>query len=385
VRAAAPAVIVGAYEHPLRKIPDRSIHSVVTDVAYGALADAGLTPDQVDGFFFAGTHQGVSLVSMADHLGLGPLSYVESTDLGGASYLTQVGHAAMAVASGRCSVALVAMAGLPLSRPVRSTSSSPQADFEEIYGLTQPAGYALAAMRHMHDHGTTSEQLAAVRVAASHHAQFNPHALRRAPVTVDEVLESPMISDPLHRLDCCVTTDGGGAVVVVAASLARELGRRSVTIRGQAESAHISGAGPVDLSQTAAAVSGPLAFEAAGLTPGDIDMVSLYDSFTITVLLSLEDLGFCPKGQSGRFVEDGALLAPYGALPFNTDGGGLCNNHPDRRGGMIRMIEAVRQLREEATPETQVPDCEFALVQGHGHSLGTRSASSTLILGRADT
>lgn len=379
------AVIVGAYEHPARVLPDVSVPTVIAEVVHGALADAGLELSQVDGFFYAGVHQGINLASMADYLGLGPLRYYESTDTGGASYLTHVGHAAMAIEAGRCSVALVAMGGLPRSQPARAAAgSTPQSPFEDVYGLSQPSAYALAAQRHMYEFGTTSAQLAMIRVAASHHAQFNPHALLREPVSVEQVLDSPLISDPLHRLDCCVTTDGGGAVVVVAPEVARSLPRRGVRVLGQAEAIRTPGPGRIDLTTTGAAVSGPRAFEQAGISIRDIDMVSIYDSFTITVLLSLEDLGFCEKGKAGRFVEEGALMAPHGALPFNTDGGGLCNNHPDRRGGMIRIIEAVRQLRSEAAPEVQVPDCEFALVQGHGHSLGTRSASSTLILGRED-
>jgi acetyl-CoA C-acetyltransferase len=379
------AVIVGAYEHPERIIPDGSVAGVVAEVAHGALADAGLGVEDVDGFCYAGVHQGVNLVSMADHLGLGSLSYYDSTDTGGASYPTQIGHAALAIAAGVCSVVLVAMGGLARSQPRGSTGGPvPQDGFEGVYGLTQPAAYAIAAQRHRHEFGTTAEQLAQVRVAASHHAQFNPHALYRDPVTVEQVLDSPLISDPLHRLDCCVTTDGGGAVVLVSPEVARRLPRRGVRVVGHGEAVKTPGAGRIDLVHSAAAVSGPRAFAQAGISVGDIDMVSLYDSFTITVLMSLEDLGFCAKGEGGRFVADGALLAPHGALPFNTDGGGLCNNHPDRRGGMIRTIEAVRQLRGEAAPQVQVPDCEFALVQGQGHALGTRSAASTLILGRQD-
>lgn len=379
------AVIVGAYEHPQRVIPDGSVAGVVSDVVHGALADAGLGIDHVDGFFYAGVHQGIPLVAMADHLGLGALSYYDSTDTGGASYVTQIGHAAMAIAAGKCSVALVAMGGLPRSQPRGPAGGgAPQSPFEDVYGLTQPAAYGLAAQRHMHEFGTTAAQLAAVRVAAAHHAQYNPHALLRTPVTVEQVLDSPLISDPLHRLDCCVTTDGGGAVVLVAPEVARDLPRRGVRVLGHGEAVRTPGIGRIDLTTSAAAGSGPRALEEARVSVADIDMVSLYDSFTITVLITLEDLGFCKKGDGGRFVEDGALLAPHGRLPFNTDGGGLCNNHPDRRGGMIRTIEAVRQLRGEAAPEVQVPDCELALVQGQGHSLGTRSAAATLILGRED-
>jgi acetyl-CoA C-acetyltransferase len=204
------------------------------------------------------------------------------------------------------------------------------------------------------------------------------------PVTVEEVLESPMISDPLHRLDCCVISDGGGALVVVSPEVASDLPRQTVTVLGHGESPKLADNGRIDLTYTGAVWSGPRAFEEAGVTQADIDYVSIYDSFTITVLQTIEDLGFCEKGKGGAFVADGSLLAPHGRLPFNTDGGGLCNNHPVNRGGMTKVIEAVRQLRGEANGPVQVPDCELALAHGNGGSLGTRSAAATLILGRED-
>jgi acetyl-CoA C-acetyltransferase len=243
--------------------------------------------------------------------------------------------------------------------------------------------YALAATRHMHEYGTTSAQLAEIKVAASTHAQHNPHAFLPKVVTVEEVLESPMVSDPLHRLDCCVITDGGGAFVVVSPEVARDLDRRCVKVLGQGEAVKHT-EGRIDLTYTGAVWSGPKAFEEAGVTPADIDYVSIYDSFTITVLETIEDLGFCEKGEGGRFVLDGALQAPHGRLPFNTDGGGLCNNHPGNRGGMTKVLEAVRQLRGEAHPAVQVPDCELALAHGTGGSLATRMGSATVILGRED-
>jgi acetyl-CoA C-acetyltransferase len=221
-------------------------------------------------------------------------------------------------------------------------------------------------------------------VAASLHAQHNPNALLQQVVTVEEVLGSPMISDPLHRLDCCVVTDGGGAVVVVSPEVARDLERRTVVVLGHGESQKHTDNGRVDLTYTGAVWSGPRAFEEAGVTQADVDYASIYDSFTITVMETIEDLGFCEKGEGGRFVLDGALVAPSGRLPFNTDGGGLCNNHPANRGGMTKILEAVRQLRGEAHPAVQVPDCEIALAHGTGGSLSTRMGSATLILGRED-
>jgi acetyl-CoA C-acetyltransferase len=379
------AWIAGVHEHPRRDIPDRSLAQVHAEVALGAVADAGLGLDDVDGYF-CDSSAGFGPISMAEYLGIHP-RHIDSTETGGSSYLVHVGHAAEAIAAGRCRVALVTMAGLPRAArqiPAGRASGAPEAPFESGWGMTAAVGYALAAQRHMHEFGTTSAQLAAVKVAASQHAQHNPHAWLRAPVTVDQVLDSPMVSTPLHRLDCCVMTDGGGAAVVVSSDVARALPRTSVQVLGQAEAVGTTDNGRADLTSTAAAVTGPLAFDEAAVRPGDVDYASIYDSFTITVIETLEDLGFCEKGKGGRFVEDGALVAPDGDLPCNTDGGGLCNNQPGNRGGMIRLIEAVRQLRGEAHPAVQVPDCAIALVHGTGGSIATRVGSATLILGRED-
>ncbi len=380
----ARAWIAGVFEHPRREIRDRSIPQLHAEVALGALADAGLDVSDVDGYL-CDSSAGFGAISMADYLNLRP-RFVDSTETGGSSYLVHVGHAAAAIATGRCQVALITMAGLGRSgrAPSARSSGSPEAGFESMWGMSAISGYALAAQRHMFEFGTTSAQLAEVKVAASLHAQHNPHALLRNPVTVDEVLDSPLISSPLHRLDCCVVTDGGGAVVVVSPEVARDLGRRSVKVLGQAEAVKHTGNGRIDLTFTGAAYTGPEAFAQAGVTPADVDYVSLYDSFTITVVQTIEDLGFCEKGAGGRFVLDGALVAPEGRLPFNTDGGGLCNNHPSNRGGMTKIIEAVRQLRGEAHAAVQVPNCEIALAHGTGGSIGTRMGSATLILGRED-
>jgi acetyl-CoA C-acetyltransferase len=382
------ARIAGAYEHPDRKIPDKSVPQVHAEVALGALADAGLSLSDVDAYFCAGDAPGFGPLSMADYLGLKQLRYMDSTETGGSSYLVHVGHAAAAIAAGKCRVALITLAGLPRSQRAPRASaapSAPEAAFEQPFGPTTVSMYALAARRHMHEYGTTSAQLAAIKVAASQHAQHNPNAMLRNPVTVEEVLDSPMISDPLHRLDCCVISDGGGALVVVAPEVAAGLSRPTVSVLGHGEAPKLADNGRIDLTYTGAVWSGPRAFAEAGVTPADIDYASIYDSFTITVLQTIEDLGFCEKGKGGAFVADGALLAPHGALPFNTDGGGLCNNHPTNRGGMTKVIEAVRQLRGEAHAAVQVPDCEIALAHGNGGSLGTRSGAATLILGREDS
>ena len=258
----------------------------------------------------------------------------------------------------------------------------PEVPFEAPYAPVTLNAYALVAMRHMHQFGTTAEQLAWVKVAASHHAQHNPHAMLREVVTVDDVLASPLVSDPLHKLDCCVVSDGGGALVVVRPEIARRLERPLVSVLGAGEAVKGQCGGRVDLTYSGAAWSGPKAFEEAGVSPQDIRYASIYDSFTITVLMQLEDLGFCAKGEGGRFVADGNLIAGVGRLPINTDGGGLCNNHPSNRGGITKVIEAVRQLRGEAHPKVQVPSCELALVNGTGGLLGTRHGSATLIRGR---
>jgi acetyl-CoA C-acetyltransferase len=234
----------------------------------------------------------------------------------------------------------------------------------------------------MFEYGTTSEQLAWIKVAASHHAQYNPHAMLRDVVTVQDVLTSPMISDPLHKLDCCVVSDGGGALIVTRPEIARTLKRPIVNVLGAGESIKGQAGGQIDLTYSGAAWTAPIAFSEAGITPVDIQYASIYDSFTITVLIQLEDLGFCKKGEGGRFVADGNLISGVGKLPFNTDGGGLCNNHPANRGGMTKVIEAVRQLRGEAHAKVQVPNCALALAQGTGGMLGSRHGSATLIMER---
>ncbi|MCY3585121.1 MAG: thiolase domain-containing protein [Acidimicrobiaceae bacterium] len=381
------ALIAGVYEHPGRELPDRTLPQIHAEVAAGALADAGLSLDDVDAYYSAGDAPGFGALSMAEYLGL-DLTYIDDTETGGSAYLVHVQHAAAAIAAGQVNVALITLAGKPRTGgagPGGSArfSSAPEASFENQFGMSVPGGYALAAARHMHEFGTTSEQLAEVKVAASTHAQHNPNAFLQDVVTVDEVVSSPMISDPLHRLDCCVITDGGGALVLVSEAVAASLNRHCVPVLGTGTAIKHTSGGRIDLTHTGATRSGPLAFAEAGVTPGDIDYVSVYDSFTITVLMTLEDLGFCAKGGGGSFVSDGALQAPNGVLPFNTDGGGLCNNHPANRGGMTKVVEAVRQLRGEAHPAVQVPDCELALAHGTGGSLATRMGSATLVMGRS--
>lgn len=379
------AHIAGVYEHPRREIPDRTVPQIHAEVAYGALADAGLTMADVDAYYSAGDAPGFGGLSMSDYLGLQG-HHLNDTETGGSSYLVHVQHAAAAIAAGQINVALITLAGKPRTGGVgpggsARFSAAPEASFENQFGLAIISGYAMAAQRHMYEFGTTSAQLAEIKVAASTHAQHNEHAFLQDVVTVDDVLESRMISDPLHLLDSCVITDGGGALVVVSESVAASLDRHTIPVLGTGSAFKGTNAGRVDLTYTGARVSGPQAFAEAGVTPDDIDYASIYDSFTITVLVSLEDLGFCDKGKGGEFVLEGALQAPHGRLPFNTDGGGLCNNHPANRGGMTKVIEAVRQLRSEANAAVQVPDCQLALAHGTGGSMATRVGSATLILG----
>ncbi len=385
------ACIAGAFEHPTRKAPDKTVAQLHAECAKGALDDAGLTLQDVDGYFCAGDAPGLGANSMADYLGLNRLRHLDTTDTGGSAYLIHVSHAAQAIAAGKCNVALITLAGRPRTEGASGvgvgarlvTPATPDVPWEMPYAPVTVNMYALAAARHMYEYGTTSEQLAWIKVAAAAHAQHNPNAMLREPVSVQDVLDSPMIADPLHKLDCCVVSDGGGALLVVRPEIARSLKRPVVNILGAGETIKGQRGGQVDLTWSGAAISGPTAFAEAGVKPADIQYASIYDSFTITVLIQLEDLGFCKKGEGGRFVADGNLISGAGKLPFNTDGGGLCNNHPANRGGMTKVIEAVRQLRGEAHPKVQVPDCKLALAQGMGGLLGSRHGSATLIMERA--
>ncbi|HLX79546.1 MAG TPA: thiolase domain-containing protein [Burkholderiales bacterium] len=381
------AYLVGAYEHPTRKAENKTVAQLHAEVAKGALEDAGLSRGDIDGYFCAGDAPGLGPLAMTDYLGL-KLRHMDSTDSGGSSYLIHVAHAAQAIALGKCSVALVTLAGRPRSEGSSGTqprswgAAVPDAPFEAPYGIVTTNSYAMVAMRHMHQYGTTGEQLAWVKVAASHHAQHNPHAMLRDVVTVKEVLDSPMVADPLHRMDCCVVSDGGGAVIVARPEVAKSLKRPKVKLIGAGESPKGQAGGKLTLTTSGAAWSGAAAFAEAGVKPGDIQYASIYDSFTITVVVQIEDLGFCKKGEGGKFVADGNLISGSGRLPFNTDGGGLCNNHPANRGGMTKVIEAMRQLRGESHPAVQVKNCGLALAQGTGGQLGTRHGSATLIMER---
>ncbi|MGW4423328.1 acetyl-CoA acetyltransferase [Streptosporangium sp. NPDC004631] len=346
-----------------------------------ALGEAGLSLADVDGYCtsdLAGEY--APSVRMAEYLGIRP-TYHDTTALGGASFLSQAAHAAQAIRDGRAEVVVVGYARAPRSWNPPGAPSEPvygPGQYERMWGAPFPiTAYALAARRYLHEHGATSEQLAAVAVAARQWAGLNPAAYRRDPLTVDDVLNSRMIADPLHALDCCLVTDGGGAIVLVGEDRARDLPERPVFILGHGDaSTHMNVSSMPELTRTAAASSGARALGEAGVGIGDIDVFQIYDSFTVTVLLTMESLGLCGPGEAGALVAEGRT-APGGDLPTNTNGGGLSYCHPGEY-GIFTIIEAVRQLRG-ACGDRQVPGAELALAHGTG---GELSATSTLILGR---
>ena len=385
------AAIVGINEHITRYSPDKSELQIQGESVIKALEDAGLTKNDVEGLFTASSSIRNSGLNLADYLVMYP-KYVDNTTVGGGSFEFHLSHALTAIAAGRINCAVITYSSLARSGGVSVGTGGvarfghPRLDpspdsFEELYGLTTVGLYAMIAQRHMHLYGTTSEQLAEVAVAIRKHASMNPEALFRTPITVDDVVNARVISSPLHLLDCCVITDGGGAVVVASPELARNCKQSPVWVLGVGEALAHQGAGKRNLMEIAAKQSTTPAFDMAGVTHKDIDMAMIYDSFTITVIETLEDLGFCKKGEGGDFVSGGRLEIG-GELPINTDGGGLSSNHPGMR-GIFLLLEATRQLRHqfEGTPR-QVPNCNIALCHGTGGALGSRHSGGTVILGR---
>jgi acetyl-CoA acetyltransferase len=363
-------------------IPNKPAVQLQAEAARNALEDAGLTLRDVDGVFSSALGGGFASVEIAEYLGIQP-RYTDSTSVGGSSFVIHVGHAALAIAHGLCNVALITHGESGKSRvgmpPMRSGGL--RAQFEEPYGIPSPAGsYALACSRHMYQYGTTKEQLAEIAVATRAWAALNPKALMRDPITVDDVLSSRMITWPFNLLDCCLVTDAAGAVVMTSLERARDLPRTPIAVLGFGEGHDHSMISQMpDLTHGPGRISGPLAFSMAGVSHGDVDVVELYDSFTYTVLLSLEDLGFCAKGEGGAFVS-GQRTAPGGKLPLNTSGGGLSYTHPGMF-GIFLIIEAVRQLRHDYADQgaRQVNNARIGLVHGTG---GVLSATGTVILGR---
>jgi acetyl-CoA acetyltransferase len=351
-----------------------------------ALADSGVEKPAIDGYMNAGHDRMVDdAVALAEYFGIDH-RFIDHTMTGGSSFEFHVQHAAAAIKDGLCDTVLVTYGSDQLSRMGRMLGTGgftrgrakvggPMA-YEAPFGNSLVGSYAMAAQRHMHEYGTTSEQLAEIAVGVREFAQLNPNAMYRDPLTVDDVVGSRLIADPLHKLDCCVISDGGGAFIMTTAERANDLPQPPVYILGAAGAqTHWNISQMPDFTRTAGAIAGPIAFERAGVKPADVDTIQFYDSFTITVLLLLEDLGFCPKGEGGTFVQEGHLKRG-GDLPLNTDGGGLSSCHPGMR-GLFLIVEAVRQLRGQAG-EAQVPDAKLAVACGSG---GFLSCIGTVVLG----
>jgi acetyl-CoA acetyltransferase len=374
--------IVGVAESDCGSVPDKSALQLHQQAARAACADAGLEKEDIDGLFSCGA-DGMHPLQLAEYLRLHP-SYVDSTQVGGSSWEFFVEHAVAALRAGMCNVAMLAYgstARSDLKRRLR-TGDFPQAprgpaQFEVPYGLTLVGKYALAARRHMHEYGTTSRQLAAVAVSANRWAQLNPRAFNHGkPLAIDDALKTRMIADPLRQADCCLRTDGGGAVILTTEERARDLRNKPIRVLGAGEAvSHLHMSQWEEMPDLVAAQSGRRALEQAGVRPADIDVLEIYDAFTIMVLLTLEALGFCGRGESGPLVETGAL-APGGTLPTNTDGGGLASNHPGMR-GLFLLIEATRQLRGECGAR-QMPKAQLAVCHGTG---GHLSSCGTVVLG----
>jgi acetyl-CoA acetyltransferase len=375
--------IVGADEcDEIGIVPHKGILQLHAEAARNALDDAGLALSDVDGMFTAGPGWSPTL-QMAEYLGIKP-RYTDSTSVGGSSFVIHVEHAAAAIATGLIDVALITHGESGHSNRFRPGSGRPSMDpwfpmsqFELPYHVGgAPTHYAMACMRHMHQYGTTHEQLAEIAVATRKWAMLNPKAMMRDPITIEDVLSSRWITYPFHILDCCLVTDAGGAVVVTSAKRAKDLKKKPVYVLGSGEATtHQSLPSMPDLTTTPAALSGPRAFAMAGVSHKEIDVVEVYDSFTYTALVTLEALGFCKPGEGGAFVS-GQRTAPGGDFPMNTNGGGLSYTHPGMY-GMFILIEAVRQLRGECG-ERQVKNARLACVNGTG---GTLSSTGTLILG----
>ncbi len=353
-----------------------------------ALADSGVDKSDLDGYVGVGGSGGIMIddaVTMAEYLRINH-RYIDGTMTGGSSFEFHVQHLAAAIREGLCDMALVTYGSDQLSKMGRQLGTSGfqrpgqrvagPIQYEAPHGNSLVGAYAMHAARHMHEFGTTSAQLAEIAVGVREFAMLNPHAMYRDLMTVDDVLNSRMIADPLHKLDCCAITDGGGAFIMTTAERARDLPQPPVYVLGAAGGqTHWNVSQQVDFTTCAGATAGPIAFERAGLQPADVDMLMFYDSFTITCLILLESLGFVPRGEGGPFVAEGHLKRG-GRWPLNTDGGGLSSSHPGMR-GIFLIIEAVRQLRGQAG-EAQVPNCDVALCAGSG---GWLSCIGVAILG----
>ena len=371
--------IVGAAESDIGTVAaDMSVIDLMAQGSVRALADAGLSLKDVDGIFCATTQARTSAMSLAEYLKK-PDAYVDSTIVGGSSFEIHVAHAQAAIEAGLCNVAVIAYGSTQRSAGRKNASPREFNPYETPFKPFLPAtAYAMAANRHMHEYGTTREQLAEVAVAARKWAQMNPPAFDRRPLDIAGVLGAKMVSYPFTVRDCCLVTDGGGAIIMVSAERAKSLKKPPVYVLGTGTCiTHATISNMPNLTHTGAITSGARAYASAGLKPADIDMAQLYDAFTINTILFLEDLGFCKKGEGGAFVS-GGRIAPGGAFPVNTNGGGLSYCHPGMY-GLYLLIEAVRQIRGECG-ERQVKKHDTAIVHGNG---GVLSAQSTVILGGA--
>jgi acetyl-CoA acetyltransferase len=376
-RKRGSVAVVGAAESDLGLVaPDTSPTDLMAQATYRALDDCGLKLSDIDCVFAAHSQSRMAVLELCEYLRIKP-RYVDSTTIGGSSFMSHLAHAQSAIENGDAEVAVIAYGSTQRSVTRAAASARTFNYYETPYRPFLPgSAYALAASRHMYQFGTTREQLAEVAVAARKWALMNPAAWEKEPLTIDQVLNARMVSYPFTVRDCCLVTDGGGAIIITSAARAKTLKKKPAYVLGVGEAAtHATISNMPDLTVTAAAESGPQAFKMAGLKPADVDMLSLYDAFTITPILFLEDLGFCPKGEGGRFVANGAI-SPGGKLAVNTSGGGLSYCHPGMY-GLLVMIEAVRQVRGECG-ERQVKNCEVALAHGNG---GVLSSECTVIFG----
>ena len=372
--------VVGAATFGVGKAPGCEAIELAAQASLLALAEAGLAPRDVDALFIAQPQDTLATLSFAEYLGIQP-RISDNNRSGGSAFLLHLEHAALALDAGLADVALIAYGSNQATASGKLVQTSRPSGWETPYKPLRPiSSYALAAARHMHQYGTTKRQLAEVAVAARRWAQLNPEAVARDPLDLDTVVNARMVSDPLGVRDCCLVTDGAAAVVMTRAERARDLHARPVYLLGAASAVtHADIAAMPDLTVTGAVQSGERAYAQAGVRPADIDVVQVYDAFTINTLLFLEDLGFCAKGEGGAFVE-GGRIAPGGALPVNTSGGGLSYCHPGMF-GLFTVVESVRQLRGECG-ERQVAGARLALAHGNG---GVLSSQATAIFGTANT
>jgi len=373
--------IVGTAESDLGVVaPDMTPFDLMAQGTMRALDNCGLKLSDVDGYFCATSQSRMVAMAMCEYLGIQP-KYFDSTQIGGSSFMAHVAHAQAAIAAGCCEVIVVAYGSTQRSVSRAAASAREPNAYEDPYKpMMPPSAYALAASRHMHEYGTTREQLAEIAVAARNWAKLNPVAYRQDDLTIDDVLNAPMISYPFTVRDCCLVTDGGGAIVITTPERAKDLKTKPAYVLGTGE--HIShnmiSAMP-DMTVSGAAHSGPIAYKEAGVTAKDIDVFELYDAFTINTLLFLEDLGVCAKGEGGALVENNGI-GPGGKVAVNTNGGGLSYCHPGMY-GLFLLIEATRQI-QGVCGDRQVDDVNLAIAHGNG---GVLSSQCTVILGSEDT